>query len=136
MQPDIINISRMYIYEIKPSGRVVEAGSRVALYLGILQKAGVSISLGPPGAPGTTGYIPAPGGVFIFSSPAPGIITYDYRRGAMVPVEIPQGQESESKSWTWELQPIRKEQERMFVVTIVVTMVAVVMAVATAPFSS
>lgn len=135
LRPDIVNISKMYIYEIKPSSQLAAAGARAAMYLGILGKAGVSMALGPPGAPGTSGVVPAPGGVFMFTSPAPGVIVYDYRRGSLVPVKVPQTQENESPSWTWELQPQKKaEPDRLLVVTIV-TMAAILAALATAPFS-
>lgn len=136
LRPDITNLSALHIYEIKPSARLAEARARVAMYVGVLKKAGITISLGPAGAPGTSGYLPAPGGVFIFTSPEPGIITYDYRRGSLVPVPVAQGNEGENRAYAWQLEPKRKKEEDTLLVTIGLTMVAILVAVATAPFAS
>jgi hypothetical protein len=39
-------------------------------------KAGVAVSLGPPGERGTQGVLPAPKGYVVFHTPVPGVIAY------------------------------------------------------------
>ncbi len=138
LRPDILNLSKLYIYEIKPTSQEGLADARAALYIGVLRTAGVIVSLGPAGAPGTSGQVPAPGGVFLFSSDRPGVIIYQYRRARLVPVPVPEDQkvESKGKSWTWELEPLSRERKRLLVVTILVTTAALVMALITAPVSA
>jgi hypothetical protein len=88
-RPDIINMTRRHLYEIKPYTGATQAAGEAAWYAAIFAKAGILVSLGPSGEPGTSGIIPAPGGYFSFASPAPGVIVYQYRRGTYVPVPVP-----------------------------------------------
>lgn len=146
LRPDIFNLTRLYIYEIKPANAAAEASARASMYIGVMGSAGVSVSLGPSGDIGTSGTLPAPGGVFIFSSPSPGIITYQYRRGRLVPVPVTAEQEnpnespakskSKKKRWAWELEPAPEAQRRRILVMVVVTMGAIILAILTAPASA
>jgi hypothetical protein len=114
-RPDILNATRLCLYEIKPAAAATSGQSQAALYISILSKAGVTLSLGPSEDPGTSGQLPAPRGVFIFRSIRPGVIEYQYREGTLVPVPIPVPsdvrQERPERSWTWELQPITPAQQ-------------------------
>ena len=59
LRPDILNLSRLYIYEIKPTSLAASAAPRAAMYIGVLRKAGVIVSLGPSAHAGTSGRLPA-----------------------------------------------------------------------------
>ena len=85
-RPDIANMSRRHLYEIKPATAQAEGAAQARMYLSIFAKAGIEMTLGSSTEPGTFGGIPAPAGVFMFQSPEPGVITYEYRRGRLVPV--------------------------------------------------
>jgi hypothetical protein len=114
-KPDILNDPRRGLYEIKPKGAAGAGQIQASLYIGALGKAGYVASLGPSEDPGTSGQLPAPGGVFIFRSAVPGVIEYEYRQGTLVPVPIPVTgdvrQEGQARSWTWELQPLTPAQQ-------------------------
>jgi Domain of unknown function (DUF4157) len=114
-KPDILNATRRGLYELKPKGAAGSGQLQASLYIGALGKAGYAVSLGPSNDPGTSGQLPAPGGVFIFRSVVPGVIEYEYREGRLVPVPIPVTrdvrQESPESSWTWELQPLTPAQQ-------------------------
>jgi hypothetical protein len=114
-RPDILNVTRLCLYEIKPLGAAGDGDSQAMLYISILNKAGVAVSLGPPNDPGTTGQLPAPGGVIIFRCVRPGVIEYQYREGRLVPVPIPVTRDARKRaperSWNWELQPLTPAQQ-------------------------
>jgi len=79
-QPDITNLSRPHLYEIKPTALAGLAAAEAAFYVGMFATAGVVMPLGPPGEPGTSGIIPIPPvGLFAFDSPSPGVILYGLR---------------------------------------------------------
>jgi Domain of unknown function (DUF4157) len=79
-QPDITNLSRPHLYEIKPTALAAQAAAEAAFYIGIFARAGVVMPPGPAGEPGTVGIVPIPPvGFFAFDSPAPGIILYGLR---------------------------------------------------------
>jgi hypothetical protein len=96
LKPDIANITLHHLYEIKPVAQLAEAEAKLALYLGIFNTAGVPMSAGPQTAAGTAGVVPAPGGYYMYESPLPGVILYQYRRGQYQPqpqtVPVPQRQ--------------------------------------------
>jgi hypothetical protein len=77
--------------------------------------AGVPMALGPTGSPGTIGVLPAPGGVYLYESPQPGVIVYQLRRMQVVPVPVRRG--VRFKVPEFRLEPIPKP--------VVVTTVAV-----------
>ena len=81
------------------------------MYLGLFTRAGVAMTLGPMGEPGTSGGIPAPGGVYMFWSPEPGIIVYQYRRGRLVPVPVAEPEPVTVRRWRFELQPLTQQQQ-------------------------
>lgn len=114
-RPDILNVTRLCLYEIKPEGAASSGESQAMMYISILNKAGVAVSLGPAEDPGTSGQLPAPGGVFIFRSIRPGVIEYRYREGKLVPVPVPvtrgARQNAGERSWNWELQPLTPAQQ-------------------------
>jgi hypothetical protein len=118
-RPDILNVTRLCLYEIKPEGAAGAGQSQAMLYISILNKAGVAVSLGPSADPGTSGQLPAPGGVFIFRSVRPGVIEYQYRQGTLVPVPVPSPvtgdarQKTSERSWIWELQPLTPVQQNV-----------------------
>lgn len=97
LKPDITNLSRTHLYEIKPKGSEAVAMSEAKMYQALFASAGVPISLGPTTEPGTSGGIPAPAGIYLFSSPDEGVITYQYRQARVVPVPVPAGEKSTSK---------------------------------------
>lgn len=73
------------------------ARSEAKMYQALFASAGVPISLGPTTEPGTSGGIPAPAGIYLFTSPEEGVITYQYRQARVVPVPVPAGEKSTSK---------------------------------------
>src|SRR5262249_16865640 len=81
LKPDIANISLRHLYEIKPLTQLAEAQSKLSLYLGIFNTAGVPMTPGSQTEPGTTGVLPAPDGYYMYECPLPGIILYQYYRG-------------------------------------------------------
>src|SRR5262249_18067828 len=89
LEPDITNLTRFHLYEIKPQSQESIAASEASFYLGLFVGAGVPMTLGPVTEPGTSGIVPAPGGYYAFESPQPGVIVYQYRRGTYVPVPVP-----------------------------------------------
>jgi hypothetical protein len=118
-RPDITNLRRRHLYEIKPATAQAEGAAKAQMYLGIFQGAGVEMSLGPMGEPGTSGALPAPAGVFMFQSPEPGVITYEYRKGRLVPVPVAQPEPAKERRWRWELQPLTPTQKQSIVTTTV-----------------
>lgn len=92
LQPDIANLSKLHLFEIKPSTLQGLGRTEAALYVAAFAAAGLAIGLGPTSEPGTAGIIPAPGGWYEFRSPEPGVITYNYRQPPRVRVRVPEGE--------------------------------------------
>lgn len=114
-RPDILNLTRLCIYEIKPAAAAAVGAAKAAMYVGIMEKAGITVSLGPSTDPGTRGQLPAPGGVYVFWSPQPGVIAYQYRRGRLVPVPVAQEQAQETRApWRWELEPLTQLSSKLW----------------------
>ena len=88
------------------------------MYQRYFMRAGVPMTLGPTNEPGTKGIVPAPAGVYIFESPLPGAITYQYRRARVspVPVRVPVRQTAPSRSRIqlprFELRPLTDAELR------------------------
>jgi hypothetical protein len=80
LKPDITNLTRRHLYEIKPAKLQSVAAAEARMYMAAFIAAGLPITLGPVGEQGTTGTIPAPGGWYIFSAPQAGVVTYRYRQ--------------------------------------------------------
>jgi hypothetical protein len=89
MEPDIANLTRAHLYEIKPSTLQSLGRAEAALYVAAFAAAGLTIGLGPTTEPGTSGVIPGPGGWYEFRSPEPGVITYNHRQPPRVRVRVP-----------------------------------------------
>jgi len=89
LRPDITNVTSRDLYEIKPLDAAAEAATELVLYLELFALAGAPMTAGSSTAPGTAGVIPAPDGYYLFESPAPGIILYQYRKGDYEPVPQP-----------------------------------------------
>ena len=85
-KPDIVNVPRNWLYEIKPTTAAVAAVSDLAYYLGLLHRGGATdLRPGPSSGSGTAGIVPAPGGYAVFGSPAPGVILYQKFNGDFQP---------------------------------------------------
>lgn len=116
LKPDIANLTRTHLYEIKPTGSATLAVAEATVYQQIFARAGVPMALGPTNESGTAGAVPAPAGVYIFESPLPGAITYQYRRAKVVPVPVPQRQKAPSTSRfkvpKFELRPLTDAELR------------------------
>jgi hypothetical protein len=96
LKPDIANISKHQLYEIKPTTLQATGRAEALIYSAALTAAGLVMALGPTNEPGTSGTLPAPGGWFVYSAPEPGVITYNYRQPGQrkpandtVPVPVP-----------------------------------------------
>jgi hypothetical protein len=132
-RPDIANLTRRHLYEIKPATAQAEAAAKARMYLTIFERAGVEMTLGSTAEPGTTGGLPAPAGVFMFRSPEPGVITYEYRRGRLVPVPVPSPQPTTERRWRWELQPLTPMQKQAIVTTTVGGAILIIMMILLSP---
>jgi hypothetical protein len=117
LMPDIVNLTRLHLYEIKPLAAQALGAAEAAMYLGLFHQAGVAMTLGSVGEPGTSGGIPAPGGVYMFWSPEPGVIVYQYRRGRLVPVPVPEPEPVTVRRWRFELQPLTRQQQEVVTTT-------------------
>jgi hypothetical protein len=89
LRPDILNVTRRLIYEIKPQESQALAAAEVLIYIAALARAGLVVTLGPSTEPGTSGILPAPAGYFRFWSPMPGVIVYQYTKKPPEPVAVP-----------------------------------------------
>ncbi len=119
LMPDITNLTRMHLYEIKPVAAEAAGAAKAATCVGLFAKAGVAVALGPTTEPGVTGGIPAPDGVYMFWSPRPGVIVYQYRKGRLVPVPVGEPEPARERRWKWELRPMTPQQ-RAAVATVTV----------------
>jgi len=111
LMPDITNLTRLHLYEIKPLAAEAAAAAEAAMYVGLFAKAGVTVMLGPTTEPGVEGGIPAPGGVYMFWSPQPGVIVYQYRRGKLVPVPVLDPEPAKERRWKFEFRPLTQQQQ-------------------------
>ncbi|GAA1857169.1 DUF4157 domain-containing protein [Myceligenerans crystallogenes] len=102
LKPDIANVTRRHLYEIKPATAQSVGAAEAVLYATAFAAAGLPMALGPTAEAGTAGTLPAPGGWYVFRSPVPGVITYNYRqpprRRVRRPVTSPRTQPASDKS--------------------------------------
>jgi hypothetical protein len=112
LMPDITNLTRLHLYEIKPVAAQALGAAKATACVGLFSRAGIAMTLGPTGEPGTEGGIPAPDGVFMFWSPEPDVIVYQYRKGRLVPVPVPEPEPVIVRRWRFELQPITPQQQQ------------------------
>jgi len=111
LKPDIADWQRRHLYEIKPANSEALAATEARMYRNLFARAGLAIWLGPTGEPGTAGALPAPDGVFLFSSPQAGVITYRYRKAQVVPVPVEEPETAPSRRWT--LRPLTRQQQQV-----------------------
>ncbi|WP_461007261.1 hypothetical protein [Streptomyces capparidis] len=84
MRPDIVDLPRMEIFEIKPLGSaglaVAEMKDYVELLNGLVKEEHAGFRPGNPGNPGTTGVLPyadqGQDGILVWGAPYPGAILY------------------------------------------------------------
>jgi hypothetical protein len=90
MRPDIVNLGPIpgHLYEIKPWSAFPSALASAQTYLSILQWSGVNVQLGPSTDRGVQGVVPGPGGFFVFWSPWPGVILYQWGPGTFDPARF------------------------------------------------
>ena len=112
LMPDITNLTRLHLYEIKPLAAEAAGAAKATMYVSLFAKAGVAVALGPTTEPGIEGGIPAPGGVYMFWSPQPGVIVYQYRRGKLVPVPVLEPEPVRERRWKFELRPMTPQQQQ------------------------
>lgn len=117
--PDIANLTRLHMYEIKPLAAQALGAAKARRCVAAFGRAGVTMQLGSTSEPGTQGALPAPAGVYMFWSPEPGVIVYQYRHGRLVPVPVPAAEPATERRWRFELQPLTPQQ-RQAVVTVTV----------------
>jgi len=115
LKPDIVNLDRLHLYEIKPANAQALGARKATLEIGIFGAAGIAMKLGPVGEPGTTGGAPAPDGVFMFWAPEPGVIVYAYRKGRLVPVPVPVpgAEPTKEPRRRFVLEPLTPQQRQM-----------------------
>jgi hypothetical protein len=111
LMPDITNLTRLHLYEIKPLAAESAGAAKAAMYVSLFAKAGVTVALGPTTEPGVEGGISAPAGVYMFWSPQPGVIVYQYRKGKLVPVPVGEPDPAGERRWKFELRPMTPEQK-------------------------
>ncbi|HEX8106822.1 MAG TPA: DUF4157 domain-containing protein [Kofleriaceae bacterium] len=111
LMPDITNLTRLHLYEIKPLAAEAAGAAKAAMYASLFAKAGVAVALGPTTEPGVEGGIPAPAGVYMFWSPQPGVIVYQYRKGRLVPVPVGEPEPAGERRWKFELRPMTPQQQ-------------------------
>ena len=88
LKPDITNLTRLHLYEIKSEAEAPAGAAKLATYLSVFTAAGVPMQAGPVTEPGTMGVLPAPGGFVLYHCRAPGLIVYRYRKSLPEPVPI------------------------------------------------
>ena len=133
LKPDIVNLSRLHLYEIKPLTAQALGAAKATLAVGIFGRAGIAMQLGPVGEPGTEGGIPAPDGVYMFWSPQPGVIVYQYRKGRLVPVPFAVGERSRVRRWRFELRPLTREEQQAAVTLTLGSALLLILMIALAP---
>lgn len=112
LMPDITNLTRLHLYEIKPFTAQGLGAAKASMCVGLFGRAGIAMQLGPMAEPGTSGGLPAPDGVYMFWSPEPGVIVYSYRKGRLVPVPVPEAEPATERRWRFELQPLTPQQRQ------------------------
>lgn len=90
LKPDIVNVTKKHLYEIKPEKHIANAVVERDVYITLFETAGVEMERGPQNAPGANGVVEAPGGHALYYSPLPGVILYRVKRGDFDPANLPQ----------------------------------------------
>jgi hypothetical protein len=123
-EPDILNLSRLHLYEIKPKGALAAAIAEGLDYQAAFVKAGIPVTFGPKGEPGTAGVVPAPDGVYIFESPQDGVILYEYKKMRLEEVTVP-ADEPEGKR-SFRLAPLSPQQQAVVATATIATVMAAI----------
>ncbi|OPY91220.1 MAG: hypothetical protein A4E72_00237 [Syntrophus sp. PtaU1.Bin208] len=133
LKPDILNLAptRRHLFEIKPTSLQSAGRAEARMYAGLLATAGVPVTLGPMGEPGTNGAIPAPGGVYLFETPEAGVIVYQYRRQRVVPFPAPEREPAVERRWR--LAPLTPQQQAVIVTTTAAGVMLIIMMILLAP---
>ena len=84
VRPDIMDLGKMQVYEIKSFDSAVRAVPEMLEYIELLEsfqipgipESSFKFHPGSPQNPGTSGFLPTPKGVVIFCCPVPGAIVY------------------------------------------------------------
>jgi hypothetical protein len=105
LKPDILNVTKRHLYEIKPETNATAAVLERDIYVELFKLAGVDIERGPSDAPGTSGVVQAPGGFAVYYSPVPGVILYRKRNGDFDPVNVPVAATAEEQEKNKQQQP-------------------------------
>jgi Domain of unknown function (DUF4157) len=133
LKPDIANLTKHHLYEIKPVDSLALGRAEMKLYLGLFMAAGIPMTPGPITEDGTQGAFPAPAGVFFFESPEPGVIVYRYRKGSLVPelvYETAEATEPSKARWRYVLKP---EQKAVIAGTVTVGVGLIILIIVLAP---
>jgi hypothetical protein len=119
LKPDILNLAptRRHLFEVKPTSLQSVGLAEARLYTGLLVAAGIPVSLGPVGEPGTNGALPAPGGIYLFETPEPGVIVYQYRRQRLIEEPVPVTEGEPAYERRWRLAPLTPQQQAVIVTT-------------------
>lgn len=88
LKPDIANLTRLHLYEIKSEAEAPAGAAKLATYLAVFNAAGVPMQAGPVTEPGTMGVLPAPAGFVLYHCLTPGLIVYRYRKALPEPLPI------------------------------------------------
>jgi hypothetical protein len=105
LKPDILNVTKRHLYEIKPETNATAAVLERDMYVELFKLAGVDIERGPSDAPGTSGVVQAPGGFAVYYSPVPGVILYRKRNGDFDPYALPIAATAEEQEKNKQQQP-------------------------------
>ncbi len=89
LQPDIFNVTKKHLYEIKPENLIANAVIERDVYTSTFANAGVTVQHGPMTALGANGVVEAPGGYAMYYSPLPGVILYRRKTGDFDPAKVP-----------------------------------------------
>lgn len=117
LRPDILNLDLRHLYEVKPRAALAERLAKAQMYTATLKKAGIEVTLGPAGDPGTMGQMPAPAGTIMFECVQPGVITYRYSRSRLVPVPLAAPARQRSRDWKWAFEKDLTPEQRSAMVT-------------------
>ena len=102
MRPDITDLGKLQIFEIKPVGSTALAVAEAVEYVELFDSLGIEgvhFTLGDPGNRGARGMIPGPdGATLVWASPLPGAIVYTY----VSPPESPERAQERIESGAYE----------------------------------
>jgi hypothetical protein len=130
LEPDIANVTKRHLFEIKPTKYQAAGAAEVKAKAGLFAAAGLPMTLGPMGEPGTAGAIPAPAGHYLFDTAEPGVIVYEYHRGQFAPVPVPAtDKEKEDKGVTLRLPQLSPEQQRYITNTTAATVMMYILVI-------